>query len=386
MQALVFEADWSPRETYTLTERERVMRQARVASMVWRNPKLVVKRVPEPSIGADDVLIRVRAVGVCGSDRHIAERDELGYTRYHGCLKSPVILGHEYAGVVEYVGPNVRDVRPSDFVVTEQILWCGRCRACRRGFYNQCENLEELGLTTDGAGAEFVAMHSRFVWSINSFRDHFGDDRAALEAGALVEPLAVGYNALFVSAGGFKPGAFVAIFGGGPIGLGACALGEAAGAGMTILFDPHAARRAIATKLGATHTFDSNAVNAREVIAELTQGNGADVIVEATGNYDKTLPDIERSYAPHAKVVLIGYGGQHFPMNLDAVLAREAEVFGAMGHAGYGTFLNVIRLIARGKVDPRPIVGARFPLDRAPEMIAELARTREHAKVLIEVG
>ena len=155
---------------------------------------------------------------------------------------------------------------------------------------------------------------------------------------------------------------------------------------MTILFDPHAARRAIATKLGATQTFDSNAVSAREVIAELTQGLGADVIVEATGNYDKTLPEIEKMLAPHAKIVLIGYGGERFPMHFDSVLIREAEIFGAAGHAGYGTFLNVIRLIARGKIDPRPIVGARFPLDRAPEMIAELARTREHAKGLIEVG
>ena len=385
MQALVFEADWSPRETYTPTERERATRQVRVASTVWRNPRLVVRSVAEPTIGADDVLIHVRAVGVCGSDRHISERDELGYTRYHGYLKSPVILGHEYSGIVERVGANVRDVRPGDFVVTEQMLWCGRCRACRRGFYNQCENLEEFGLSTDGAAAEFVAMPARFVWSINGFRERFSDDRGALEAGALVEPLAVGYNALFVSAGGFKPGAYVAIFGGGPIGLGACGLVEAAGAGMTILFDPHAARRAIATKLGATQTFDSNAVSAREVIAELTQGLGADVIVEATGNHNKTLPEIEKMLAPHAKIVLIGYGGERFPMHFDSVLIREAEIFGAAGHAGYGTFLNVIRLIARGKIDPRPIVGARFPLDRAPEMIAELARTREHAKVLIEV-
>jgi threonine dehydrogenase-like Zn-dependent dehydrogenase len=385
MKALVFEADWSPRETYTPTERERATRKVNVANQVWRNPKLVVKQVPEPSIGADDVLIRVRAVGVCGSDRHISERDELGYTRYLGYLKSPVILGHEYAGIVERVGENVREVRAGDFVVSEQMLWCGRCRSCRRGFYNQCENLEEFGFSTDGAFAEFVAMPARFVWSINGLRERFGDDRAALEAGALVEPLAVGYNALFVSAGGFKPGAFVAIFGGGPIGLGACALTEAAGAGMTILFDPHAARRAIAKQLGATHTFDSNVVSARQVIAELTQGSGADVIVEATGNYKKTLPEIEASFGPHAKIVLIGYGGDRFPLHFDSVMVREGELFGAAGHAGYGTFLNVIRLIARGKIDPRPIAGLRAPLDRAPETIAELARSREYAKVLIEV-
>jgi threonine dehydrogenase-like Zn-dependent dehydrogenase len=386
MKALVFEADWSPREKYTPTERERATRKVNVGSQVWRNPKLIVKQVPEPSIGADDVLIRARTVGVCGSDRHIAEKDEAGYTRYHGYLKSPVILGHEYAGIVEHVGENVHEVRPGDFVVTEQMLWCGRCRACRRGFYNQCENLEEFGFSTDGAYAELVAMPARFVWSINAFRERFGDDRAALEAGALVEPVAVGYNALFVSAGGFKPGAFVAIFGGGPIGLGVCALAEAAGAGMTILFDPHEARRAIAKRMGAAHTFDSNAVRAAEVIRELTQGNGADVIVEATGNYGKSVPEIEPSLAPHAKVILIGYGGDRFPLHFDSVMVREGEMFGATGHAGYGTFLNVIRLIARGKIDPRPIVGARFPLDRAANAIAELARTREYAKVLIEVG
>jgi threonine dehydrogenase-like Zn-dependent dehydrogenase len=113
------------------------------------------------------------------------------------------------------------------------------------------------------------------------------------------------YNALFVSAGGFRPGAFVAILGGGPQGL-------SAGAGLTVLFDPHAARRAIAQKMGAVYTFDSNAVRPAEILRELTQGNGADVIIEATGNYGKTLPEIEPSLAPHAKVVLIGYGGERF--------------------------------------------------------------------------
>ncbi len=385
MKALVFEADWSPRENYKPTERERTTRKVQVGSQVWRNPHLVVKQMPEPAIGADDVLIRVRAVGVCGSDRHISESDLAGYTRYHGYLKSPVILGHEHAGIVERVGANVHEVRPGDFVVTEQMLWCGRCRACRRGFYNQCENLEEFGFSTDGACAEFVAMPARFVWSINAFRECFGDDRAALDAGALVEPVAVGYNALFVSAGGFKPGAFVAIFGGGPQGLSACALAEAAGAGMTVLFDPHAARRTVATRMGATYIFDSNVVNAKEVIDELTDGHGADVIVEATGNYDKTLPAIESMLAPHAKIVLIGYGGERFPLHFDSIMIREAEIFGAAGHAGYGTFLNVIRLIARGKIDPRPLVGARFSLDRAADAIAELARTREYAKVLIDI-
>jgi scyllo-inosose 3-dehydrogenase len=385
VHALVFEAKWAPHSGYQPSEYELTHHKARVASKVWCSTKLSLKPMPEPSIGSDDVLIRTRAVGVCGSDRHISERDDAGYTRYHGYLKSPVILGHEYAGIVERVGANVQEVRPGDYVVTEQMLWCGRCSACRRGFYNQCENLEEFGFSTNGACAEFVAMPARFVWGINRFRERFGDDRAALQAGALVEPVAVGYNALFVSAGGFKPGAFVAIFGGGPQGLSAASLAEAAGAGMTILFDPHAARRAVAQKMGATYTFDSSTVDASQVIRELTQGHGADVIVEATGDYQKTLPQIESSLAPHAKIVLIGYGGDRFPLRFDSILLREAEIFGAAGHAGSGTFLNVIRLITSGKIDPRPMVGARFPLGQAVDAIAELARTRDYAKVLIEI-
>jgi threonine dehydrogenase-like Zn-dependent dehydrogenase len=385
MRALVLQAEWAPRDNYVSTERERTTHKVRVASRIWRSPRLCVQSVPDPTVGPEDVLIRVRAAAVCGSDRHISECDELGYTRYHGQLKAPVILGHEYSGIVERVGNNVRQIRPGDFVVTEQMLWCGLCRACRRGFYNQCETLEEFGFTTDGAFAEYVSMPARFVWDINGFRTRFGDDRAALEAGALVEPVSVSYNALFVSAGGFRPGAFVAIFGGGPQGLSACALAEAGGAGLTILFDPHAARRAIAEKMGAVYAFDSNAVHPAEVIRELTQGNGADVIIEATGNYGKTLPEIEPSLAPHAKVVLIGYGGDRFPLHLDSVLTREGEIFGANGHAGNGTWLNVIRLIARGKIDPRPLVGARLPLERAADAIAQVARTREFAKVIVEM-
>jgi threonine dehydrogenase-like Zn-dependent dehydrogenase len=384
MRALVLQAEWAPRDNYVPTERERTTHKVRIASRIWHSPQLSVQSVPDPAVGPEDVLIRVRAAAVCGSDRHISECDEQGYTRYHGQLKAPVILGHEYSGIVERVSNNVQQIRPGDFVVTEQMLWCGRCRACRRGFYNQCETLEEFGFTTDGAFAEYVSMPARFVWDINGFRTRF-DDRAALEAGALVEPVSVSYNALFVSAGGFRPGAFVAIFGGGPQGLSACALAEAAGAGLTVLFDPHAARRTIAEKMGAMYTFDSNAVRPAEVIRELTQGIGADVIIEATGNYGKTLPEIEPSLAPHAKVVLIGYGGERFPLHLDSVLTREGEIFGANGHAGNGTWLNVIRLIASGKIDPRPLVGARFPLERAADAIAEVARTRELAKVIVEM-
>jgi scyllo-inosose 3-dehydrogenase len=133
------QAEWAPREGYRLSRVEEARRLAFNGSMVWRNPDFAVRGVPEPDVGADEVVIGVRACGICGSDVHVYERDHEGYMLYPGMIALPVVTGHEFAGEVVAVGPEVLevlDLRRGDPVCAEEIAWCGSCIACRSGHPN----------------------------------------------------------------------------------------------------------------------------------------------------------------------------------------------------------------------------------------------------------
>ena len=156
VKALQVTGEWAPRDGYRPAPEEERTRIARSGSMVWREPEFSVRELPEPEPGPGEVLIRVRACGICGSDVHVYERDADGYMRYPGMIGLPVVTGHELAGEVVAVGAGVRDPRPGDPVCAEEIAWCGACVACRSGRLNSCERLGELGFTLDGAHAELV--------------------------------------------------------------------------------------------------------------------------------------------------------------------------------------------------------------------------------------
>ncbi|HEY3072771.1 MAG TPA: alcohol dehydrogenase catalytic domain-containing protein, partial [Candidatus Limnocylindrales bacterium] len=169
MKALVLRAEWQPRDADGEVADGRRGSGIRVAdrgSQVWREPKIMVEQRADPSPAADEVVIRVRAVGICGSDLHFVERDTDGYMLYPGMVGTPVVTGHEFAGVVEAVGSDVRDLAVGDAVCAEEIAWCGECFACRSGRPNNCTRLEELGFTFDGAHAELVATRARYCWSL----------------------------------------------------------------------------------------------------------------------------------------------------------------------------------------------------------------------------
>ncbi|OYT61425.1 MAG: alcohol dehydrogenase, partial [Thermofilum sp. ex4484_15] len=211
MRAAVLKAEWSPRPGYKLTEEESRTRKVKMGSRVWRNPKLELEDIPVPELGPYEVLVRVKACGICGSDIHMVETDGEGYMLYPGLTKLPVVPGHELSGVVEKIGSKVTAVKPGDMVMSEEMLWCGRCYYCRSGFLNQCVNLEELGFTLNGGFEEYFKVDEKYLWKIDSLLNAYKTEDAAYEAGSLVEPTAVSYNAMFIRAGGFKPGAYVVV-------------------------------------------------------------------------------------------------------------------------------------------------------------------------------
>jgi threonine dehydrogenase-like Zn-dependent dehydrogenase len=382
MKALVLSAEWQPREGYPLTDLERETRKVTTGSSVWRHPQLEVQAVPKPTPAPDQVLIRVKACGVCGSDIHFYETDEQGYIVYPGLTRFPTILGHEFSGVVEEVGSQVKSLAVGDLVTAEEMIWCGYCTPCRNGFPNHCENLEEIGFTIPGAFAEYVAVGAKYCWKINEFVKTLGSEERAFEAGALTEPTCVTYNAMFVRAGGFRPGAYAAVFGTGPIGLAAVGLAKAAGAGKIIAFEVSPQRRQLALKVGADAAYDPREVKASEVIRDLTGGEGADFFVEAAGAPHVTMPEMEKCLAINAKIVQIGRAAQRVPLYLEHFQVRRSQLFGSQGHSD-AIFPSVSRLVASGRLDLTPIITARYDLDSVVKAIAE-SGARKHGKILVK--
>lgn len=382
MKAIVLQADWDPRADYTPTAREVETRKATMASRVWRNPRFVEADVPEPTPGHGEVLLKVRACGVCGSDTHCYEHDPDGYILFSGPVRLPVTVGHEYTAEVLEVGPGVRHLRPGMLVAAEGMLSCGVCEACRTGHPNQCPDLDMVGFSAPGAYAERIVAKERFLWSLDPLAERLGDAERALELGALIEPIACSYNGMFVSAKGFLPGAHVAVFGCGPIGLGAIALARAAGAASVLAFETVPERRAVAEAMGADGVWDPREVPAAEVIRDRSGGWGADMIVEAAGAALQTMPQIERAFAPGGKMVYLGRTGLRAPVLLDVLVTQAAGIHGARGHAGGGCFPRILRLLEAGRLAVEPMITRRFPFERTIDAVAASC-DRTDGKILV---
>ena len=383
MKALVLDAQWDPRPEYPLSDWEKNTGKAVTGNSVWRHPKLAVREWPDPKPGPQEVVIQVKACGVCGSDMHFYETDDDGYILYPGLTKFPCVLGHEFSGEVVETGKDVTTLKKGDMVTAEEMIWCGRCTPCRNGYPNQCENLEELGFTIPGGFADYIAIDEKFCWKIDAVAERLGDRDKAFEVGALTEPTCVSYNAMFSRAGGFKPGHYVSVFGAGAIGLAAIGLAEAAGASRIVAFEVSEPRRELAKQVGADYAYDPREVSASEVMMELSGGEGFNFHVEAAGAPQLVIPEMEKALAVNAKIVQIGRAAERVPMYLEAFQVRHSQAFGAQGHSGYENFPNVIRLVASGRLDLSPIITARYKLAETVDAIAR-STTRTDGKILVK--
>ncbi|RMD95336.1 MAG: alcohol dehydrogenase [Calditrichaeota bacterium] len=391
MKGLLLEAQWEPRKDYVPSEFEKTTRKVITGSSVWRYPKMEVTTVEAPRPGPDDVVIRVKFCGVCGSDVHFYETDSDGYMLYPGLTRFPTILGHEFSGVVEEVGKNVKDLKPGTPVTCEEMIWCGHCIPCRNGYPNHCVNLEEIGFTINGAFADYIVIGAKYCWPVDALVERYGNLEKAMQAAAFCEPTSVAYNGLFVRSGGFKPGAYVVVFGAGPIGLAAIALSRAAGASRVVVFEVSEIRRKLAKALGADAVYDPVELNKqgtqpREVIAELTKGEGADMLVEAAGAMSKTIPEMEASLAINGKIVIIGRAAERAPMYLENLQVRRSQVFGAQGHSGHAIFPSVIRMMGAGLIDMTKAITSVRPLDEAVDAIKYLSEHRSEGKIMVKIS
>lgn len=383
MQALILSAEWQPRSTEGPEVHDPDQKRTRQSSRVWRHPTLRVEEVSAPALGPTDVLIEVGYCGICGSDLHMSLSDDQGYMVYPGLTALPTTIGHEFSGRIVEVGADVRTLHPGDLVTSEQMWWCGRCTPCRRGYFNHCTNLEELGFTVPGAMAPVVAVDEKYCWSLDAVAEHTGSADEALVLGALVEPTSVSYNALFVRNPYLQPGQYVVLFGAGPIGLTALALTLAAGFARTIVVEPAPERRRIAQTLGADVVLDPADGPIDELLLEATEGAGVDLAVEAAGKPGFTIAPLKRSLGVNASVCYIARTPDRPTLDLETFIVRRAQLYGSQGHSGDGIFQHVIRLMASGRLNLRPLVSDVVGLDETHDAFRRL-KERQAAKILID--
>lgn len=389
MKALRLTASWEPKEEYIPSEREIKDKMAYRCNMVWKNPEVKIQEVPKPSMKEpDEVLIRVKACGVCGTDVHFTMRDEDNYMIYPGNGRWPATIGHEIAGQIEETGNGIQRLKCGDMVAVEEMNWCGRCTPCRMGMLNQCENLEEIGVTIDGGMAPYLVTKEKYCWKLDSLRSSYGSEDKVYEAGALVEPTSVAYNNMFIAAGGFQPGAHVVVFGAGPIGLAGIGLAKAAGAARIIAFETSSLRIELAKKMGADFVFnplelEKKGTSPHERILDITDKFGASMLVEAAGHPKVIIPEMEKAMAINGKVIIIAMLEGKAPIDITEYQKKASHLHGAMGHSGNGIFPSVINLMACGRLDMTQIITGRYPLEQALDGIAKAGIGKE-GKVLIK--
>lgn len=317
------------------------------------------------------------------------QTDNDGYIFYPGLTAFPCTLGHEFSGEVVEAGNkamNKRTGKPfekGEAVCSEEMMWCSYCRPCADGYPNHCENLQEIGFSIDGADATYIKVDARYLWSLEALRKIYGEEKMYL-LGSLVEPTSVAYNAVIERGGGIRAGDSVVIMGSGPVGIAACAVLRRSGATNVIMSEPSKKRREVALAMGATHAIDPYETNPAEAVLEITKGEGAKIILEATGLPSIVWGDIERiiweGRTINATVVLVARADDRIPMNGEVFQVRRANVVGAQGHSGHGTFPRVISSMAHG-MDVTPMITKKISLEKVEENIKLLQKDLNEVKI-----
>jgi L-iditol 2-dehydrogenase len=307
-----------------------------------------MRDIPRPAPGPDEVLIRVKAAGICGSDIHIYDGEA------PATLIPPVVMGHELAGVVEETGAGVRDLAAGERVTAEPTYSaCGKCPLCRAGFYNLCGERRVLGYAADGAFAELVR--------VPRLRVHRLPDNVDFNAGALTEPLACCVHALYEGVG-VTDGELAVVIGPGAIGLLALQVLRSAGARVIVAgTGADAARLSLARSLGALAAIDVTREDARRAVREAGYGAGADLVVECSGAEAAAELglDLARKRGRYSQMGL--FGGP-IRLSFEKIALKELRVTGsfAQKHSAWSTALG---LMAQDRVRLGPLVSDVLPLE-----------------------
>jgi len=319
------------------------------AAVCVERERIVIQDVPVPKPKRGEVLVEVKATGLCGSDVD-------GYTGNHPMIKWPIILGHECSGVVAELGPGVEGWKPGDAVAVEPFFTCKKCPACLRSKYNLCVDLKITGHQVPGSMAEYVVAEACFL--------HRKPEGISFAEAAIAEPASGSLHA--VERCNLRLGDFVVIIGCGTIGV--LAMQHALNKGAQVLIaDLEDFKLKVARKLGAHFTLNPKRENLQARVKELTGSIGADCVIEAVGE-PETLAETVGLVKRGGTIMLIGWSGNAADaFNLTSVTLDELTVLGTLGFCH--DFPVALKLMSLGKVKIKPIISHRLPLERVEEGI-----------------
>ncbi|NVM16704.1 MAG: alcohol dehydrogenase catalytic domain-containing protein [Candidatus Lokiarchaeota archaeon] len=387
MKVVELSASWEPKPEFRLGSKDIDKKLTYLGSQVWRNPLTKVVEKGKPQIRPNEVLIKVKRCGICGSDVHMNQSYEDGYIYYPGLTAFPVTLGHEFSGEIVEVGSRAINKRTSkpfekgEPVTVEEMVWCGECKPCCDGYPNHCERLQEIGFSINGAFAEYIAVPAKLCWSLKKLVNKYND---IYKIGSLVEPTSVAYNAVIERGGGIRPGENVVILGAGPIGLAAVKILKTAGAAMCLVSEPAESRAALAKKMGADYVINPLKENFVEKVKEYTDNEGAALYLESAGLPEVCTEDIQNVIweckAINSTVVIVARAEQRMPVCGEYFQVRRARIIGAQGHSGHGTFPNVISSMAAG-MDVTPLITKEITLEEVPEHLKLLQKDKDNCKI-----
>jgi len=331
-------------------------------------PGIELREVPIPSPGPGQVLVKVQAASVCGTDLHIFNWDPWAQGRIH----PPLIPGHEFAGVVAGKGRGVPTVQEGDLVSAEMHVACGKCMQCRIGEAHICQHVRILGVDEDGAFAEYAIIPETNIWKLSPQIPH--------EYASLLDPLG---NAVHAVLSGPIAAQTVAVTGCGAIGLFSIAVAKACGAARVFAVEVNEHRRTVAAKMGADVVLNPETDNVVERIKDETDGTGVDVLLEMSG----VATAIRTGFAAlrtGGRASLLGIPSKPFELDFARdIIFKGAIVLGINGRKMFETWFQMEALLATGKLNLEPAITHRLKLSEF-EQAMELLRTGEAIKVILK--
>ena len=331
-------------------------------------PGIELREVPVPAPGPGEVLVRVQAASVCGTDLHIFNWDPWA----QGRIKPPLIPGHEFAGVVAGVGRGVTTVKEGDKVSAEMHVACGKCMQCRIGEAHICQHVRILGVDANGAFASYAIIPETNIWKLSPSIPH--------DYGSLLDPLG---NAVHTVLAGPIAAQTVAVTGCGAIGLFSIAVAKACGAAKVYAIEVNAHRRGVAAKMGADVTLDPATENVAAKVLEATGGTGVDVLLEMSGHPTA----IRAGFAmlrTGGRASLLGIPSKPFELDFAKdIIFKGALVQGINGRKMFETWFQMEALLATGKLDLEPAITHRLRLDEFAKAM-ELLQSGEAIKVVLK--
>lgn len=343
------------------------MKETQRAAVLYGPEDLRLEDIPIPEIGPDEVIVQIKACALCGSDL-------AAYLGKHPKIVFPIVMGHEFVGVIHQKGKNVSGWEIGQRICGGPGLPCGKCDPCRRGRTNLCVSARSIGFNVNGAYSQYVKLPQQNLY--------FLPDSVSFDEGSMIQTLTVAYNGV-KRRGEVKVQDRVLIFGCGPIGL--CALGSAKASGAKVfMVDTLDYRLEIAKTMGADGTFNSAKVDVVKEVLDMTQGRGVDKVIEAVGGeQDVTIGQTTQIVKRGGLIVVIGtFSTNKTTLRITEFKARELELRGSQG--GPGAWEDCIDLVASGKLRLEPLISHRMSLEEVEKGLQIMkSKTENVMKVII---